>query len=54
MNSTRIALALLIAGCRETSVEPTPNCQEFANFAAWCQKAHPDVWREYYSTIGGE
>ena len=31
------------------------DCQEIRNFANWCQKAHPEVWREYHAThTGGE
>ena len=30
------------------------NYQEMIDFAGWCKKAHPDVWREYHSTITEE
>lgn len=34
---------------------PDSKCQTAINFATWCQKAHPEVWREYHAThTGGE
>lgn len=36
-------------------VVPIEKYVDAINFAAWCQKAHPDVWREYHAThTGGE
>lgn len=32
------------------SVYIDDGCQQVRDFAAWCQKAHPEVWREYHST----
>lgn len=32
----------------------TENCWQLRNFATWCQKAHPEVWREYHYEILNE